>query len=250
MKKRRILSVLLLSTIVGVSLAGCQSQDNPNPNPNPGPNNPVEDTFEITLIGNTTRTLEIGKTDLVKFEITKNGESSNEDFVYEIQGEAISFDKNTKTVTALKAGKSTLIIKIKNHEESMIQIVYDVIETFFSRDIQRGDVNFANEGDGSVAINGGEATVVAKKSATKFIFKTTVTLPKNINVGTTSSFGIGSFVNNGDNALWFGLRNDDGANDNIYSNYIRSFYDGWGAASFDGLMEGYENCSFDGPIKF
>ena len=69
MKKRRILSVLLLSTIVGVSLAGCQSQDNPNPNPNPGPNNPVEDTFEITLIGNTTRTLEIGKTDLVKFEM-------------------------------------------------------------------------------------------------------------------------------------------------------------------------------------
>ena len=250
MKKRSILSVLLLSTIVGVSLAGCQSQDNPNPNPNPGPNNPVEDTFEITLIGNTTRTLEIGKTDLVKFEISKNGVSSNEDFVYEIQGEAISFDKNTKTITALKAGKSTLIIKIKNHEESMIQIVYDVIETFFSRDIQRGDVNFANEGDGSVAINGGEATVVAKKSATKFIFKTTVTLPKNINVGTTSSFGIGSFVNNGDNALWFGLRNDDGANDNIYSNYIRSFYDGWGAASFDGLMEGYENCSFDGPIKF
>lgn len=251
MKKAKVLiGCLTLVALPGLNgLTSCNNSDGPDV---PTPPAPVEDTYKITLTSSANLTLEVGNSGDVAFDLFKNDEKDNSlSFEYEVSNDSIAFDATTKKVQALKKGKGVLTIWVKDHKESgTISINVNVVEYFFSREIQRGEINLSKEEQGSVTILGGQATLVAKKADVNFIFKATITLPETATIGTSQSFGIGSFLDNGDHALWFGAKNKDGENDGIYANYIRNFYPGWGSAAVDTIQTGYESMNVGNVLNF
>lgn len=256
MKKSKVLiGCLSLVALLGLS-AVTTSCGGEKPSPTPDPDNPtpspVEDSYKISLTSASNLTLEVGNSGDVSFDLYKNNEKDNSlAFEYEVSSDVISFDVTTKKVQALKKGKATLSLWIKDHKDSgVVTVNVNVVEYFFSRDIQRGEINLSKEEQGNVTILGGQATLVAKKADVNFIFKATITLPDSVSIGNNQSFGVGSFLNNGDNALWFGAQNIDGNNDGIYANYIRNFYNGWGSATTDQIQTGYEAMNVGNVLKF
>ena len=254
MKKSKVfIGCLTLTALLGLSsvMTSCQP-DQDDSSSSSISSEAVEDTFKITLTSSSNLTLEVGESGDVTFDIYKNDEKDNSlSFEYEISGDSISFDTTTKKIQALKNGKATLTIWVKNHKDSgTISINVNVVTYFFSREIQRGDINLSREEQGSVTILGGQATLVAKKADVNFIFKAKITLPESASIGSNQSFGIGSFLDNGDHALWFGAQNKDGQNDGVYSNYIRNFYSGWASPAFDKIQDGYDSMNVGNVINF
>lgn len=248
-------SLTLAATMTAT--AACAEPATPTPGGEPGTEepgeNPSQDSFAITMGGGgLSRTLDVGESSSVTWTVTKNGEAvTDEPVTVDVSDDAVlSWDEESGEVTALAEGRATLTVSLVNHTDVSATVTFVVTDYFFSRKIQRGNINFNNESNGSVSITGGQATLVTKDSGTQFVFRATITLPASASVATNQSFGIGSFVNSGDNALWFGLRNDDGQNDGIYSVYQRNFYNGWGAATTDAIVTGYNACNVGNEIDF
>ena len=252
-----LIASLALASTMFAAAACTGNTDNPGGDDS-GDNPPpvTQDTYDITIGGGgSSRALTVGESATVSWTVTRNDVTvTDEPVTVTVSDDAIiSWDDEANTVTALAEGSATLTVTLDNHTDVSASVTYNVTDEadyFFSRDIQRGNVNLNNEESGSVSILGGQATIVAKDAGTQYVFRATITIPSSVTVGTSQSFGIGSFVNNGDNALWFGLRNDDGANDGLYSVYQRNFYNGWGSATTDGIVNGYESCDVGSEIEF
>ena len=214
------------------------------------PGHPTEDKYEIVTSGSSNKTLDLGQSEKLTYTITKNGTAIT-DAVAEVTvtGDAVTFDKSTQKVTAVKEGSASVVLSYEGAESKTIN--YTVVNYFFSREIYRGSFDLSTEAQGTVTISGGQATLVAKQADTKYIFKATITVPETASISTTQSFGVGSFLNNGDNALWFGLRNSDGLNDGVFSVARLDFLSGWGSAgSSEEIVRGYKNSNTGNTITF
>ncbi len=163
-----------------------------------------------------------------------------------VEGDAITVSSMTKQVSAVKQGEATLVATLASDPEVVARAKIVVKEAFFSRDVRRGDIDFTNEDNGTVEITGGQATLVVSKADTKYVFRTYLQI-KSV-VANNESIGIGSFVDNGDLALWFGLHGAD--EQGVYYVYIRNFYKGWNPAYDEVYTVGnYQNLEFDGKIE-
>lgn len=206
----------------------------------------VVDVYALMIDGETSRQLEEGLTDTIEYTITKNGEALTGTALFNaiesnVTGDAVSFNPRTKIVTALKEGSATITLLVKDHDEvSPIVVTYNVTASFWSSSLRRGTVT-TNQNSASFTTNGEQPMIAVAKASSNFVFKGTVTVTAYTN---SLSFGIGSFYDAGDHALWFGLRNDDSIADTTYSVYIRNFYNGWGSATTDGTPTGYSNIDF------
>lgn len=164
-----------------------------------------------------------------------------------VEGDAITVSAMTKQITAVNVGEATLVATLDADPDVVARIKIIVKEAFFSRDVNRGNFDFANEENGSVEVLSGQATLVASKASTKFVFKTYIDI-KSV-VANNESIGIGSFLDQGDNALWFGLHGADVTGE--YYVYIRNFYKGWAPAYDEVYTVGnYQHLTFDGKIEF
>lgn len=249
-----LLTGLALVTTLAAAVA-CTGNPDPEPNPDPDPDPPVvtPDEYAITMGGGgSNRTLDVGQSAEVTWTVTKNDVAvSDEPVTVEVSDDSIlAWNAEESTVTALAKGQATFTVSLTEHEDVSASVTYNVTDYFFSREIQRGTVNLNNEENGSVTVTGGQATLVAKNAGTQYVFRATITIPETTNTPSSQSFGVGSFVNNGDNALWFGLQNRDGQNDGKYGVYLRDFYNGWGSATADRIEAGYSSCDVGNVIDF
>lgn len=249
-----LLTGLALVTTLAAAVA-CTGNPDPEPNPDPDPDPPVvtPDEYAITMGGGgSNRTLDVGQSAEVTWTVTKNDVAvSDEPVTVEVSDDSIlAWNAEESTVTALAKGQATFTVSLTEHKDVSASVTYNVTDYFFSREIQRGTVNLNNEENGSVTVTGGQATLVAKNAGTQYVFRATITIPETTNTPSSQSFGVGSFVNNGDNALWFGLQNRDGQNDGKYGVYLRDFYNGWGSATADRIEAGYSSCDVGNVIDF
>lgn len=269
MKKNKIslLAALVLSTCT-IGLASCGGDSSSNTSPtssaktsssmqsettsstsntsSSSSSTVVEDVYALTTTGETTRSLEEGDSDTIEYTVTKNGEELTGTTLYNIvqanvEGAAVTFNTRTKIVSASQPGTATITISLLDHEEvTPIVITYTVTASFWSSTLSRGTV--VKNGNSASFTKAGEQPMIAvKEASTNFVFKGTVSVTAYTG---TQSFGIGSFYDAGDTALWFGLRNDDNIADTTYSVYIRNFYKGWGSATTDGTPTGYDDIDF------
>lgn len=150
-----------------------------------------------------------------------------------VEGDAISVNTFTKEVTAKQLGTATLVATLESDPEVKATATYKVKDTFFNRSLNtRGDIDFSKEDAGSdseVRVLGGQATVTAKTPGTKFVFKTTIDILSSMSV--YSSIGVGSFMDEGNHALWFGLMGT--GTDGVYDVYIRDFYKAWDSPAYE-----------------
>ena len=150
-----------------------------------------------------------------------------------VEGDAISVNTFTKEVTAKQLGTATLVATLESDPEVKATATYKVKDTFFNRSLNtRGDIDFSKEDAGSdseVRVLGGQATVTAKTPGTKFVFKTTIDILSSMSV--YSSVGVGSFMDEGNHALWFGLMGT--GTDGVYDVYIRDFYKAWDSPAYE-----------------
>lgn len=213
---------------------------------------PEEDEWLVSIVGQTVRDIDIESTDeTVKYTVLKNGTAvTGEDVEVTLEGTSVEYDKATGKLTPKAVGNTKITIELKDKEDVAPAVVtVRVHRYFFAHDasLTRGNVSFVNEDSATepyVTVAGGQASVLVKKASTKFVYKCTLTVDGNANIDTGASFGLASFLpigaQAGDNALWFGLRNSNGANDGVYSLYRRSFYKGWSTdVKVDGTEEGY-----------
>lgn len=146
-------------------------------------------------------------------------------------------------VTITGVGTASITFTLKGVDGvSPITVNYVVNECFLNqnKDLIRGSVTEAN--NQIVLGTAGQPAALVKKADTKWVFKTKATIEKYTG---GDSVGVGGFLDSGDHALWFGLRNSDGKADNISNAYIRDFYEGWGNAKFDRAPDYYDNLAFD-----
>lgn len=190
----------------------------------------------------------VGETFTMPTVVKKDGAVVNGQKVnLSVEGDAITVSAKTKNVTAVKVGEAYLVATLANDSDVVARAKIIVKEAFFSRDVVRGSFDFKNEEQGSVEVLSGQATLVASKSSTKFVFRTYIDI-KSV-VANNESIGVGSFLDNGDNALWFGLHGADTAGE--YYVYIRNFYKGWNPPFHEVYNVGnYQSLSFDGKIEF
>lgn len=150
-----------------------------------------------------------------------------------VEGDAISVNTFTKEVTAKQLGTATLVATLESDPEVRATATYKVKDTFFNRSLNtRGNIDFSKEdagNDSEVKVLGGQATVTAKTPDTKFVFKTTIDILSSMS--TYSSIGVGSFMDEGNHALWFGLMGT--GTDGVYDVYIRDFYKAWDAPAYE-----------------
>lgn len=193
-------------------------------------------------------TIFVDETLTISYTVKKDGANvNNKKVILSTDSDAVYLNTIKKEVTGIKPGESAVITAtLEDDPEVTATMTYYVKGVFFSRDdeLQRGQLDFANEDDGRVEILGGQATILARQDSTKFVFRTTLTIRSH--VGIWDSFGIGSFRDKGDNALWFGLRGTE--QDGIYSVYIRDFYDGWNTPSYDAEVKNYKKYEFGTTI--
>lgn len=263
---KKIFWALIASFVIACTMAtaaactdtpGTPSGDDPSteqPGENPGeePGGDEESVYTIEMGGGDNRELDLNASSSITWTVTKDGAVVTDEPVSVTVGddEVLSWDVQTQTVTAIGTGTSTLTVTLVNHTDVSAAITFRVVDRFFSRDIFRGDFNLANEANGVVTVTGGQATLVAKEAGTQFIFRATITLPSTASIGMNESFGVGSFADNGDHALWFGLRNNDNQNDGVFGVYQRNFFNGWGSATTDSTVKGYEACNTGNEIAF
>src|SRR5699024_392429 len=144
------------------------------------------DKYEIVTNGSSNKTLDLGQSEKLTYTITKNG-TAIADAVAEVTvtGDAVTFDKSTQKVTAVKEGSASVVLSYEGAESKTIN--YTVVNYFFSREIYRGSFDLSTEAQGTVTISGGQATLVAKQADIKYIFKATITVPETASISTTQS---------------------------------------------------------------
>ncbi len=197
-----------------------------------------------------TKNLNIDDTqsDEIKLTVLKNGNTwRGGEIEMSVSGDTgvISVTESAETLNAfdvriLGVGSASVTFTLKGYEVEPLTVNYAINEYFLNQTIRRGSVSEANN---EIRTNGeGQHTGVVKTADTKWVFRTRATVEEYTG---GESVGVGGFLDNGDHALWFGLRNEDGNPDNISSAYIRDFYDGWGNAKFDRVPDYYDNLSFE-----
>lgn len=223
-----LLASLTLAATMAAAVACTQT-----PDPDPDPDNPIvtpSDRYTITLGGGSSRTLDVGEEYDLTWTVTKNGEAVTDEpvTVTVSDGDILRWDEESGTLTALARGSATVTVTLADHTDVSASVTFTVQDYFFSREIGRGSVNFNNEANGSVSIAGGsESSVIVKDAGTQFVFRATITMPEGAQGDSAHSVNIGSFVNAGDNALWFGIKNDDNQADGVFGVYIQDYYEGW-----------------------
>lgn len=213
---------------------------------------PDEDHYELKIMtasgASSTLSLSYNKDETAKgtvqLSVTNNGDDAfDEEIVTAVAGDegviaSVTLDTAVDYLFNIEFGESTgtatVTFSLKDHEEvEPVVATITTTENFFSTTITRAD---NTEEDGVMTFGGGagqQHTAVAKKAGTVWALTGTMNFPASL--GEAYSLGIGSFLDNGDHAIWAGVKNFDGApSDDQYGIYIRSFYDGWGTAKLDG----------------
>ena len=222
---------------------------------------PVEDNFALGFLTPSgvvpTSTLDLNKdtapSSTVVLSVTNNGEDAFDEEIDLVIGgvsDAITVtptaaDYTYEVKTSTEVGEATVTFSLKNHEEvAPIVLTVNVTENFYSTTITRGN-NVEEEGTMSFLGGAGQQhTAVAKNPGTVWAYSTTATVQGYTD--SSRSFGIGSFKDAGDNALWTGIRNNDKQDDDRLDIYIRNFYNGWGAPVFDAYpFPAYQGLAFE-----
>lgn len=213
---------------------------------------PVEDHYELKIMtasgASSTLSLSYNKDETAKgtvqLSVTNNGDDAfDEEIVTAVSGDegviaSVTLDAAVDYLFNIEFGEgtgtATITFSLKDHEEvEPVVATITTTENFFSTTITRGD---NTEEDGVMTFGGGatqQHTAVAKKAGTVWALTGTMNFPASL--GEAYSLGIGSFLDNGDHAIWAGVKNFDGTpSDDQYGIYIRGFYDGWGTAKLDG----------------
>lgn len=213
---------------------------------------PDEDHYELKIMtasgASSTLSLSYNKDETAKgtvqLSVTNNGDDAfDEEIVTAIAGDegviaSVTLDDAVDYLFNIEFGEgtgtATVTFSLKDHEEvEPVVATITTTENFFSTIITRAD---NTEKDGVMTFGGGagqQHTAVAKKAGTVWALSGTMNFPASL--GEAYSLGIGSFLDNGDHAIWAGIKNFDGTpSDDQYGIYIRSFYDGWGTAKLDG----------------
>ncbi len=148
-------------------------------------------------------------------------------------GDAITVNTFTKEVTASNLGTATLVATLESDPEVRATATYTVKDTFFNRTLNtRGNIDFSKEdagADSAISVLAGQATVTVKNPGTQFVFRTTIDILSSMS--TYSSIGVGSFMDEGNHALWFGLMGT--GTDGVYDVYIRDFYKAWDKPAYE-----------------
>lgn len=190
-----------------------------------------------------TATIYVGETTSVAYTVKKDGGRVTDAKVnLSVEGDAISVNALTKQVTAKKVGTATLVAKLDIDGTVTASKTYEVKDVFFNRDVaKRGEIDFSQEDDGIVVIESGQGTLTAKTADTQWVFRATIDILSSLRNDT--SIGVGSFFDEGNHALWFGLRGT--GTDGVYDVYIKDFYEAWDHAAFDsthiGNYDGYNH---------
>lgn len=191
----------------------------------------------------TTASVDEGETVNLVYTVKKDGKTVTNKGVTLTSSDTDVLTVNSlkKQVTGVAAGTATVTATLTDIPSVTATATYTVNSTFFARssDLKRGDIDFTNEANGSIEIISGQATALAKRASTEFVFRTTLTFTGGLSNYT--SVGVGSFMDNGDNALWFGLLGN--GSDGTYSILRRDFLAGWDNRR-DDIPTGYQNYKF------
>lgn len=193
-------------------------------------------------------------TDTVTLAITKNGSAyrgaevettfEGDEKVIESATQSTTYDGQIDVAFSGKVGSVTVNMKLKDVLEApTLSVTYNVTEYFLNQTIRRASVG---EADGKITFAGGSGsqyTAVVKKADTKWVLKATMDIPEY--AANYASVGVGSFVDNGDHAAWFSIRNTDNTADNKSEVYLRDFFKGWGAPTQDAAQyDAYKSVAF------
>lgn len=242
MKKKIALLALLLAFVLCFSLAACQP-DNPD---NPDPGTPAEKVYKIAVSGNAARTLTTGETDTITWTVTCDGQTVTEEAEVTVGGSAVTLSDKTATsvkITAAQAGNARVTIKLTAHTDVVANVTYSVSKPSF---FGNHNGNWAIS-DTKVSVDGGQSTILTREKGKTWMFSAEVDIT---DYSSTETIAIGSFLNTGNNALWFGLRNSDGNPDGRFTVYVRNFLDGWGKATHDKDVAGYTKYTGTSKVKF
>ncbi len=247
---------LLALTACNESCSGDNGGETDPPIINTGDDEKANYTIKLESTS-TSRTIDLEAEDTLRFSVLKNGAAVTGDdaeVTVSLNGDSINYTVGSGSIKIMpvKVGKTVLTISLKNHPEAASKtFTYNVADFFFSRDLQRGDINLSDESNNRVIVKRANdaASLVYKKASKNFVFKATIELPANARPDATGeSFGLASFRDAGgdssigDNALWFGAKSS--AQTGIYSIYQRNFYQGWGSPKDEKTLDGYQNRDF------
>lgn len=194
---------------------------------------------------------DLKKDDRVQLDITKNGEEwfdaevttsivGDEGIIDSIE-EVAEVDNAFDVVFSGKTGTATVNFALKDKADAgVVSVTYNISEYFLNQTIVRGKVE---EKDDKITFPGGDQhTAVVKKADTNWVLKATLDITKYTG---DQSVGLGSFVDNGDTALWFGLRNIDSTADEYAGLYVFDFLAGWNVSRVEAPMpEAYKKAAF------
>lgn len=217
----------------------------------------VNDEYIVSITGAISVDLGVGDEYELDWTVKKNGSViDNEPVTVTIDNDNVTYDQTSKKLRGAKKGQSKVTITLDRDSEIKATLNVSVREFFFSHEIQRGDWNYAQEDSETnpkISITGGQAAIVVKQPATKYVFKYTLNMQA-MDVVSDKSFGIGAFLPSGgsvgDNALWFGLRGT--AERGVFGLFYKNFLAGWSAeggsegypAGYTNLQTGFENIEF------
>lgn len=193
-------------------------------------------------------------TDTVTLAITKNGSAyrgaevettfEGDEEVIESATQSTTYDGQIDVAFSGKVGFVTMNMKLKGVLEApTLSVTYNVTEYFLNQTIRRASIS---EADGKITFSGGfgnQYTGVVKKADTKWVLKATMDIPEY--AANYASVGVGSFIDAGDQAAWFSIRNTDNTADNKSEVYLRDFFKGWGAPTQDAAQyDAYKSVAF------
>lgn len=189
--------------------------------------------------------------DIIRLKVTKDDEEvNNEEIIYSVDGDqntiksidlSTNSNHNYATVNFNGVGNVTITFSLALHNEvSSVSVTYNVTQGFLNKTIMRGDIK---EENGVIIIPSKvQATAVAAKADTKWVLSAIMEVPL---YSSSESFGMGSFIDEGNIAFWSALRNSNKTKDGKYDIYVRDFFSGWDTPSYDkeACLE-YKNLDF------
>lgn len=230
MKKRLTLAVTLLIAVCCLTLGACKVTDKPNT-----PDNPSKE-YRIVLDGEATRSLTAGDTDVINWTVMYGDDAvtdqkveitlSSETVVEKTAGTATS-----ATIKALAPGRVRVTIKLKDKNVT-VSVTYTVSKPSF----WGATTGTFATGETDATATGGQSTALTRVKGSVWMFSAKLNIT---DYTSTETVAVGSFVDAGNSALWFGLQNNDGKADGRFSVYIRNFLKGWGQATTDQTVTGY-----------
>mgnify|MGYP004694897451 CR=1 FL=1 len=176
--------------------------------------------------------------DVVRLKVSKDGkEVDGEDIRYHLGGNKdaadielfVSSHHNYARIKFKAVGTVTITFTLAEHGEvDPVSVTYHVTQGFLNQNIIRGDIR---EENGVISIPGNvQATALSYKEDTKWALSATMKVPL---YSSGESFGIGSFLDEGNSAFWSALRNKNKTKDGKYEIYLRDFFTGWGTPIYD-----------------